>query len=152
MADLELWQLLAAVGGLLIAIDRAAGVLERLGLLPKKVLDWGRRYYKERMAAEAREIAVDALLQNGIRGRVEAAAADAKTAAEAAARAVEAAARAVAVAQESSAAMQAAFTDHITQSMEEHSAIGIQLTKLSAKVGSEPPPPTAHREPPAVPI
>lgn len=124
MHDLELWQALAALGGALIAIDRAAGILERLGLLPKKVLDWGRRYYKERMAAEAREIALDALLQNGIRGRVEEAATDAKAAATAAAAAVE-------IAQGSAALMRQALADHITQSMEEHAGLGQQITKMA---------------------
>lgn len=123
MPELDWWQWVTTVGGTLIVLDRLAGVLERLGLLRGKFLDWGRRYYKERMAAEARQIAVDALLTNGIRGRVEEAAADAKSAADAAAEAV-------ALAQGSASLMRQVLADHITQSMEEHAGLAQQMTKL----------------------
>lgn len=142
MPHLEWWQALAALGGFLVALDRAAGVLERLGGVYGTVGRWLRRTYQERIDQEKRDAALTALITNGINEKVELVGTHAAVAVERAEVAVTKAAQAVQAASELAALVEVhrindreALNAHITQSMEEHSAITIQLKKLTETKG-----------------
>lgn len=155
---MEWWQIVTAVGGGLVILDRAAGVLERIGGVYGRVGHFLQRTYAERAAAEKRDAALTKLITNGINEKVErvgqfaetaalqaqTAVSQAQTAVEQAQNAVVQAAEAASIAVERAAVVEArrvadraALDDHITQSMEEHSGLGIQITKLMERVGED---------------
>lgn len=123
IGDMELWQVFAALGGLLVTLDRSAGVLERLGGMPGRVGRWLGRTYRERVEMEERDAKLTALITNGINERVDMAMAAARAAAAEVAR--------VALMVESHrTADRAALDDHIQQTMQEHAALNAALLAL----------------------